>query len=111
MMANILFSPPIAFALFLLLALVAMRGLSRYERGGVQTARSLDPYACGQRDFENYVNPNYTQFFRYAFVFSVMHVLALVVSTSSREMLLPLAYVGAGILSLLIVFRKLEVEP
>lgn len=106
MATSILSSPPVAFILFLASALGAMYGLGRYARKGDQTARALDPYACGQRDYEHYVNPNYTQFFRYAFVFSVMHVLALVITTSLDELFLPLTYVGAGILALVIVFRK-----
>lgn len=86
--------------------------LARYARKEDSfSIRSLDPYACGQRDYKNYFNPNYTQFFRYAFVFSMMHVLALVVTISGSEFFLPLAYVGAGILSLVIVFRRLEDEP
>lgn len=109
MAINILFSPPVVFVIFLISAFFTMAALARYERKGSQTARSLDPYACGQRDYQNYVNPNYTRFFRYAFVFSVMHVLALVVTMSNNGLALPLAYVGAGILTLAIVFRKLEV--
>ncbi|HML48472.1 MAG TPA: hypothetical protein PKE04_17140 [Clostridia bacterium] len=103
---TILLSPPVLFAIYLLLSLSTMYALARYEQKGDGDAHTLDPYACGQRDYTSYVNPNYTQFFRYAFVFSVMHVLALVVTTSSGELLLPLAYVGAGMLTLLIVFRE-----
>lgn len=103
---TILLSPPVLFVIYLLLSITTMRALARYEDKGDDSVRALDPYACGQRDYANYVNPNYTQFFRYAFVFSVMHVLALVVTTSSGELLLPLAYVGAGLLALAIVFRE-----
>ncbi|MDD2214460.1 MAG: hypothetical protein PHR21_08005 [Oscillospiraceae bacterium] len=108
-MSAILYSPPVVFGLFLLLFLLLLRLLDRYAvHGGTGGAHALDPYACGQRDFENYVNPDYTQFFRYAFVFTVMHVVALVIATASVSGLtvLPLIYVAASILSLAIIFRK-----
>ena len=103
----ILCSPAVLFAGFLVLFTVGMRRARRYAAKGEAGERELEPYACGQREFENYVNPDYTQFFRYAFVFSVLHVLALVVTTAPRNaMALPLAYVAAGVLTLSIIFRK-----
>lgn len=106
-MSAILLSPPVAFAAFLLLFFIGLWLMRAQAAHGEQNERALDPYACGQRDFEHYVNPNYTQFFRYAFVFTLMHVLALVVATAPADALtLPLAYVAAGVLALVIIFRK-----
>lgn len=103
----ILCAPPIVFAVFLALFTAGMRRARRYAVKGEAGERELEPYACGQREFESYVNPDYTQFFRYAFVFSVLHVLALVVATAPTDaMALPLAYVAAGVLTLSIIFRK-----
>ena len=98
---------PVLFLFFLVLFGLVLYGLRRYAASGQPGEGALDPYACGQKDFENYVNPDYTQFFRYAFVFSVMHVLALTVTTAPKDAtILPLAYIGAGILALVIIFRK-----
>ena len=103
----ILCAPPVVFTLFLLFFGLGMRRARRYAVRGEAGERELEPYACGQREFESYVNPDYTQFFRYAFVFSVLHVLALVVATAPMDALaLPLAYVAAGVLTLSIIFRK-----
>ncbi len=103
----IAYATPLIFTGILLLLAAAMKYLGRYAVHGKTSREALDPYACGQRDFENYVNPDYTQFFRYAFVFSVMHVLALVVTTAPRDaVLLPLIYVAAGVLTLTMIFRK-----
>ena len=103
----ILCAPPVVFAAFLLLFALGMRRARRYAARTEAGERELEPYACGQREFESYVNPDYTQFFRYAFVFSVLHVLALVVATApSNATALPLAYVAAGVLTLSIIFRK-----
>jgi len=107
MLKGIIYSPPVIFAGFLGIIFLMMRFFARYTTKGNASERALDPYACGQKDFENYVNPNYTQFFRYAFVFTVMHVLALVITTAAPgATALPLAYVAAGVLALLIIFRK-----
>ncbi len=106
-MKELLFSPPVTFAAFLIVCFIALRVLSAQAARGEQNERALDPYACGQRDFEHYVNPNYMQFFRYAFAFTVMHVLALVVASAPPDALaLPLAYVAAGVLALVTIFRK-----
>jgi len=103
----IAYATPLIFGGMLLLFAGAMRYLGRNAVHASSSREALSPYACGQKDFENYVNPDYTQFFRYAFVFSVMHVLALVVATAPREAtLLPLSYIAAGVLTLTIIFRK-----
>lgn len=103
----IAYATPLLFVGILLIFAVTMKYLGRYAVHGSTSRKALDPYACGHRDFENYVNPDYTQFFRYAFIFSVMHVLALVVTTAPRDAaLLPLFYVVAGVLTLTIIFRK-----
>ena len=109
MAQNILFSPPVAFAAFLLLSLWTMRALARYERKGDDDARALDPYACGQdKDtVRQFVAPNYKRTFYLAFFFTVMHVLVMIVATApAGHTLLPVAYIGVGVLAMLILFRK-----
>jgi NADH:ubiquinone oxidoreductase subunit 3 (subunit A) len=67
----------------------------------------LEPYACGQRDVENYVNPDYSEFFSYAFIFTVVHILILVVATAPRDVsLLPVIYIVSGFLAILIAFKR-----
>ena len=104
---SIAYAMPAVFAGLLLLFAAAMKYLGRYAARGSTSREALDAYACGHRGYENYVNPDYTQFFRYAFVFSVMHVLALSVATAPKgAALLPLAYIAGGVLTLVIIFRK-----
>ena len=106
-MEAVFYSPPVIFTLFFLIFLAVSRFLSRYARKGESGVHALDSYACGQRDFENYVNPDYTQFFQYAYVFTIVHVLILVVATAPADAsLLPAAYIVSGILAILIIFRR-----
>ncbi len=111
---EILLKPPVLFIIFVAIFGGLMLYLRRYEKkahesdkSGTENKGATESYACGQRNYESYVNPDYKQFVKYAFVFCVMHVLVMVVSTAPKgEMLLPLAYVAAGVLSLVIIFRK-----
>ena len=108
-MQNILFSPPVVFIGFLVLLALSMRYLKRYAAvyDENNNERTFESYASGERNYSNYVNPNYMQFFRYAFIFSVMHVLALVVASAPKgTTALPIAYIAAGVLALVIIFRK-----
>ncbi|MBP7176688.1 MAG: hypothetical protein KBA53_10830 [Thermoclostridium sp.] len=66
-----------------------------------------DSYACGQKNIQHYVNPDFSQFFPYAFFFTIMHVLVLIVATAPYDApLLPIIYTLSGILSLVIIFRR-----
>jgi len=106
-MEAILLSPPVLFvSLFIILSL-SSRWLSHYANKSPLSQRALDAYACGQRDVENYVNPDYSQFYQYAFVFTVVHVMILVVATAPADaQLLPIAYIVLGMLTILLVFKR-----
>ena len=68
-------------------------------------------YACGEDMKENRVNPDYGQFFPFAFFFTIMHVVALIVATApyvqepSSLVIAVLFLVAAGI-SLFVLIRK-----
>ena len=106
-MEKLLSSPPIVFLLFVILFWIFSKAMARYSTHGAGGGRETDSYACGQRDVQNYVNPDYTQFFPYAFLFTIMHVLVLVVATAPYDApLLPIVVIGSGVLSLAIIFRR-----
>jgi len=106
-MEAVLYSPPVIFILFFLILIVSNIWLSQFSKLGKLGEHALDSYACGQRNVENYVNPDYSQFYQYAYVFTVVHVLILVVATAPADaQLLPIVYIVTGIMSILIVFRR-----
>ena len=106
-MQNFLLLPPIAFTIFVLLGFGLSKLMGRYAAGGVESERKLEAYACGQRQVDHHVSPDYSQFFPYAFFFTIMHVLVLMVATAPRDvLLLPLLYVACGVLALRIIFRR-----
>lgn len=106
-MEAVLYAPPVTFALFLAIFIVCNKWLKKYSNKGEAGEHTLDSYACGQRDVENYVNPDYSQFYQYAFIFTIVHVLILVVATAPADaQFLPVAYIVSGILSLLIILKR-----
>ena len=110
MLENILLSPPVIFLLFVLLGFGLSRVAAAHASGGQSSERKLESYACGQRQVTHNVSPDYSQFFPYAFFFTIMHVLTLVVATAPpgppKALTLPLLYVVGGLLALIIIFRR-----
>ncbi|MFH1477618.1 MAG: hypothetical protein ABIH24_09050 [Verrucomicrobiota bacterium] len=82
-MDNWLLWTPFTFLLILFTTLILLRGLALFSstsRGAVPGGK-LKPYACGEDMRENRGQPDYSQFFPFAVFFTIMHVLALVVTT------------------------------
>jgi NADH:ubiquinone oxidoreductase subunit 3 (subunit A) len=103
----ILLLPPVAFVLFLLLstgfsALVRLIGAK-----GTAAAGKEKSYACGQEIKDNKAQPNYAEFFPFAFFFTIMHVVVLIIATAPGTALwMAIAYVAVALMSLLILFRR-----
>ena len=106
-MDALILTPPIAFLIFVLIFFAFSKGFSRYSHVRSGEADGLDSYACGQRDVRNYVNPDYSQFFPFAFLFTIMHVLVLVVATAPYDApILPVVFIAAGMSCLAIIFKR-----
>lgn len=106
-MESLLLSPPIVFAIYIAIFLAGSKGLSRFAQTGRRDGRGLDSYACGQRNVQDYVNPDYSEFFPFAFFFTIMHVLVLVIATAPYDApVLPILFVITGILSMAIIFKR-----
>ncbi|MCL2143898.1 MAG: hypothetical protein FWH43_00160 [Endomicrobia bacterium] len=67
-------------------------------------------YACGEDVKEHRIRLNYGEFFPFAFFFTIMHVIALVIATSpdkiSDSLAVALLFIAAAFLSILIIFRR-----
>ncbi|MDP4132515.1 MAG: hypothetical protein Q8882_00705 [Bacillota bacterium] len=106
-MESVLYSPPVLFTLILISLMVFSKWLSRFSSKKESGEHALDSYACGQRDVENYVNPDYSNYFSYAFIFTVVHILILVVATVPANVLFtPIIYIFSGILAIFIAFKR-----
>ncbi len=104
--------PPIAFLLILALVLIKLRCLPVLftPPRGALTGGKRKAYACGESMPENRAQPDYSQFFPFAFFFTIMHVLALVVATAPTRdwpaVQLAAGYLVCSAVGLFILFRR-----
>jgi NADH-quinone oxidoreductase subunit A len=73
--------PPFAFSLILFVVLLFSYYMKKGSFRGAMGPGAKEPYSCGEEMEENKYQPNYGQFFSFAFFFTIMHVVALVVAT------------------------------
>ena len=111
MVERIIFSPPGAFiiTLFVVAILAKLLGSCASGKRKDQTD-AKKAYACGE-DFDgHFIQPDYSQFFPFAFFFTILHVVALVIATVPAEtfqvLAIALVYVFSAIIGLLILLRK-----
>jgi len=107
----LLLLPPVALTLLVMVVWVlsAASGTLSFKRKGARGA--LDkPYAGGETIEKHRVQIDYGQFFPFAFFFTILHVVTLVVATSPARTLQGLAvsviYVLGALLGLFILFRR-----
>jgi hypothetical protein len=109
--STLLLVPPLALTLLVMVvwALSRASGSLGFKRTGARGA--LDkPYAGGETIEKHRVQIDYGQFFPFAFFFTILHVVTLVVATAPARTLQGLAisviYVLGALLGLLILFRR-----
>src|SRR5579864_3828221 len=110
-MSTLMLVPPVLLTLLVLLvwALSGASSTLSFRRKGDRG--SLDkPYAGGENITSHRVQVDYGQFFPFAFFFTILHVVTLIVATSPGRSLQALAiagvYVLGALLGLSILFRR-----
>jgi hypothetical protein len=109
--ATLLLIPPVALTLLLFFVWAFSAAVSplALKRKGPRGA--LDkPYAGGENLEKHRVQPDYGQFFPFAFFFTILHVVTLIVATSPTGVAGSIAfaalYVLGALLALYILFRR-----
>ena len=109
---NPLLLTPVAFLAALAVVLVLLRLLGRLAPVVRTPAGSGKgkAYACGEDVKDHRVAPDYQQFFPFAFFFTIMHVMALVVVTvpagSRAATALAVGYAGSLAIGVFVLFRR-----
>ena len=104
--------PPVAFLVLLAAAWLQFKSMAIFSAGEAwpDAAGKTKPYACGEDYGDHRVQPDYAQFFPFAFFFTIMHVVALVVATApARSMpssIFALCYLIGAATGLFILFRR-----
>ena len=106
-MATILLTPPVAFLLFLGLSGLISLFSRRLAATGKDSQGKNKSYACGEDMQVNRAQPDYSQFFQFAFFFTIMHVVVLVVATDPAGLsLMSGLYLTVTVLVLFMLFRR-----
>jgi NADH:ubiquinone oxidoreductase subunit 3 (subunit A) len=80
-MTNWILLPPIAFAvLWFVVAILEVASRPLAPKGADSPGKNK-AYACGEDPVTNRVQPNYGEFFPFAFFFTIMHVVTLILAT------------------------------
>ena len=107
---SLLLSPPVAFIIVLAAAVCVFGIFSRLALRKGRVGAGAKPYACGEETPDQKVQPDYSQFFPFAFFFTILHVVTLIVATSPTgiggSMAFAILYVFGALLALYILFRR-----
>lgn len=111
MVNSIILTPPAAFIIILATVMAFASLLSRISyKAKRDEEASTKAYACGEDMPTSMIQPDYSAFFPFAFLFTILHVVALVVTTVPMETLgsltMALIYIIGAIIALFILFRR-----
>jgi len=113
-MDNWLLSPPIVFLLVFLFVLALSFVLSPLTFRAKRTQGGGESYACGEDSYDHMAQPDYSQFFPFAFFFTIAHVATLMLITVPMEktnvLLLALFYLAAVVVGLFILLGRINYE-
>jgi len=108
---NLWLAPPIAF-LILLAAIIALSALlSKMEFKPKNPAKGFTKaYASGEDIPSHMIQPDYSQFFPFAFFFTILHVVALMVTTvptgNMGTFVIAVVYIIGAITGLFVLYRR-----
>jgi NADH:ubiquinone oxidoreductase subunit 3 (subunit A) len=102
--------PPVAFAV-ILFAVVAFSGaLSMLALKTKRAAEGLAAYACGEDIPSHMMQPDYSQFFPFAFFFTILHVAALMVITvpaaTTATFVIAVVYIMGAVVASSVLYGK-----
>lgn len=109
-MENHFLAPPVAF--LILLATIGLLScfFSRFSfRKRASSEEAKKAYSCGEEFSGHLIQPDYSQFFPFAFFFTVLHVVAMVIATIPAETIetfaIAVVYIIGAVIGLFILLR------
>jgi NADH-quinone oxidoreductase subunit A len=108
---NLLLSPPVIFIIVLIIVFSLSRILSKMAfKPKKVTDGQTEPYACGENIPTHLIQPDYTQFFPFAFYFTILHVVALMVALvpakTIETLVMAMIYILGAIIGLVVLYRR-----
>lgn len=110
-MNKLLLTPPVCFIVVLLMNIAFASVLSRLScKTKNHPADIGTSYACGEDVKTHLMQPDYSQFFPFAFFFTVLHVVALTIATIPVETIssfaIAVVYLAGAMVGLMILLRR-----
>jgi len=106
-MSKFLLAPPIAFLMFLLLSLGLSKVTGLFAAKGKFSVGKTKAYACGEEVIDQKILPDYSMFFPFAFFFTIMHVVTLIVATDPSGISpISVLYLLVAVTAIFILFRR-----
>jgi NADH-quinone oxidoreductase subunit A len=110
-MQSIILSPPVVFIVLLIffwaLSVLFSRLAFRSKKHASGTGKS---YACGEDIPDHLAQPDYSQFFPYAFFFTIAHVAVLIITTvpmeTLRALVMAIIYILVVVIGLYVLLRR-----
>ena len=111
MTESVLLSPPVVFIVILGLVLSLSFLLSNLAFKPERKVKGLTKsYACGEDIADSMIQPDYSQFFPFAFYFTILHVVALMIASvpaaTIETILIAVIYIIGAIIGLLVLYRR-----
>ena len=111
MFDKIILTPPVAFIIILGTTVLISNLLSKLSfKAKKGSDASTTSYSCGEEGCTPYIQPDYAQFFPFAFFFTILHVTALIITTIPMETLgslsIAIIYLAGAMTALFILFRR-----
>ena len=110
MTSGLLLTPPLAFVLVLIVVLFAAYVVSKLAYRPKQLPGGLTKeYACGEELPSHMIQPDYSQFYPFAFYFTILHVVALMIATvpiaTIETSLIAVIYILGAIIGLFVLYK------
>ncbi|MFH1368489.1 MAG: DUF983 domain-containing protein [Elusimicrobiota bacterium] len=108
-----LYAPPITFVIILAAVLAFAKLASALSFKNPKPGKSRDEcYACGEDVKEHRIQPDYSKFFPFAYFFTIIHVVALIISTvpkvTADTLVIAVLYIAGALTGLSILFRRTQ---
>ena len=108
---ELLLSPPAAFVMIMLAAVFGAYVLSKLALKPKNVPAGLTKeYSCGEDIKTHMIQPDYSQFFPFAFYFTILHVVALMIATvpmaTMQTFMIAVVYILGAIVGLFVLYKR-----
>jgi ABC-type phosphate/phosphonate transport system permease subunit len=108
---ELLLSPPVVFIVIMFAAIFFAYVLSKLAMKPKNVPEGLTKeYSCGEDIKTHMIQPDYSQFFPFAFYFTILHVVALMIATvpmaTMQTFLIAVVYILGAIVGLFVLYKR-----